>query len=39
MSGSPGPKLRVGFIGAGAVVVQHLPPLEKLGRTELVGVA
>ena len=39
MSGSGGRKLRVGFIGAGAVVVQHLPPLEKLGRTQLVGVA
>ena len=39
MSGSGERKLRVAFIGAGAVVVQHLPPLEKLGRTELVGVA
>ena len=38
MSDPSGRKLRVGFIGAGVVVVQHLPPLEKLGRTELVGV-
>lgn len=31
-------RLRLAFIGAGAVTVQHLPALERLGRTELVGV-
>jgi predicted dehydrogenase len=31
--------LRLGLIGAGGVTVQHLPMLERLGRTELVGVA
>jgi predicted dehydrogenase len=29
----------LGLIGAGGVTVQHLPVLERLGRTELVGVA
>jgi predicted dehydrogenase len=32
-------RLRLGLIGAGGVTVQHLPVLERLGRTELVGVA
>jgi len=31
-------RLKVGFIGAGGVTVQHLPALKRLGRTSLVGV-
>ena len=31
-------RLRLGLIGAGGVTVQHLPALQRLGRTELVGV-
>jgi predicted dehydrogenase len=38
-NGSRARRLRVGVIGAGGVTVQHLPPLGRLGRTELVGVA